>query len=195
MRRITLAQVSTFNVNRGIFQTNSRLSSWKRSLMITRARRGRPTTNQSVFRRPWKTVGILYGIRLVRVFDNTAFPSELRGSRVDPPLGYHWHWVFDNLLGWCRFHMGTWNCWRYSSSDTVGDERSLVLPEYGGTPWPNVSSVTVCRAQRKAGWWVFFSIVWQWARRDSILFSLQTCEDWRIRSYFMMVQIHQNLML
>jgi hypothetical protein len=31
-------------------------------------------------------VGILYGIRPVHVFDNTAFPSEIRSSRVDPPL-------------------------------------------------------------------------------------------------------------
>ena len=110
VRRITLARVSMFNVNRGIFQTNSRLSSWKKRLVTAEWRyTPRRKPHQWVFRRPWQTMGILHGIGLIRVFDKAACPREVLSSTVDPPLGCCWHWVFsvDNPLGWCRFRIAS----------------------------------------------------------------------------------------
>jgi len=135
-------RVSTFNVNRGIFHVNSRLSSWNRRLMTARRvrpRRGRLTSlffvdlgKQWVYSTALDSSVFSIRQRFPVSFEVTRSTRRLAAADIEFSTTC-WDGVISTQLGGC-------NCWRYSSSDMVGDECSLLLLEHGGElPWPNVS--------------------------------------------------------
>lgn len=96
--------MSTFKVNRSIFQANSSLSSYTK-LVIDRHQPVIRKAHEIWFRWSWQTVRIVYVVRFISIFNQTAFCSEVLRGMVDTPFCRICHFCSISKMGGHRFHI------------------------------------------------------------------------------------------